>query len=217
MTVLITAGGTREPIDGVRVIANASTGTTGAQLADAFQQAGWDVLLLRATNATAPRGAVEQRTFVTVHDLDTLCRESLSTRPFDLVIHAAAVSDFVVEAVVVEGVRHPAPLTGKLASAKALSIELVPGKKILPELKGYSGNPNLRLVGFKLTDGATPEESQAAVAKVLAAGADLVVHNDLQTMHTVRATLWDAKGIVATAATTDALADALIGYAKAPC
>lgn len=217
MTVLITAGGTREPIDGVRVIANASTGTTGAQLADAFQQAGWEVLLLRASNATAPRGALEQSTFVTVHDLDTLCREFLATRAFDLVVHAAAVSDFVVEAVVVEGVRHPAPLTGKLTSAKRLSVELVPGKKILPELKGYSRNSDVRLVGFKLTDGATPEESQVAVAKVLASGADLVVHNDLQTRHTLRATLWDKRGIVGTAATTAALAEALIGYAKAQC
>lgn len=217
MTVLITAGGTREPIDGVRVIANASTGETGAILADAFYRAGWEVVLLRASNATRPHEPVEQHPFVTVHDLDTLCQECLSSCSIDLMIHAAAVSDFVVEAVVIEGVRHPAPLTGKLASAKALSIELVPGKKILPELKGYSHNPSLRLVGFKLTDGATPEEIQAAVAKVLAAGADLVVHNDLQTRHTVRATLWDKSGIVGTAATTNELADALIGYAKAQC
>ena len=36
MNVLITSGGTREPIDGVRVIANSSTGATGAAIADAF-------------------------------------------------------------------------------------------------------------------------------------------------------------------------------------
>lgn len=216
MRVLVTSGGTREPIDGIRVIANSSTGETSKAIADAFFLAGFEVTLLRAESAVIPWQPVRQKTFVTVRDLDTACFRLLSTEHFDLVIHAAAVSDFVVEAVTADGIRHAAPLTGKLSSSTAkLSIELVPGKKILPELKGYSRNPSLRLVGFKLTDGASEAEIREAVGKVLAAGADQVVHNDQQTMAKTRAVLWDASGPGAPLPDLFALCDALVGYAKA--
>lgn len=215
MRILITSGGTREPIDSVRVIANSSTGATGAALADAFCQAGFTVTLLRARHSIAPRLTVTERFFVTVSDLDTACQELLGSQEFALVIHAAAVSDFVVEAVVAEGVRYEAPLTGKLTSSTKLTIELVPGKKILPELKKYSRNPNLRLVGFKLTDGASPEEIHAAVERLLASGADLVVQNDQQTMATTRAVLWDVQGPGEPLPNLPTLCNNLIGYAKA--
>lgn len=215
MNVLITSGGTREPIDGVRVIANSSTGATGAALADAFWHAGFTVTLLRARHSATPECPVQERFFVTVVDLDTACHELLSREHFDLVIHAAAVSDFVMESVTVDGVRHLAPFTGKLRSASKLSLDLVPGKKILPELKGYSRNPSLKLVGFKLTDGASDEEIRQAITKVLAAGADLVVQNDQQTMHQTRATLWDHSGPGELLPTLFMLCNALVGYAKA--
>ena len=215
MRVLVTSGGTREPLDGVRVIANSSTGATGAALADAFWQAGFTVTLVRAKHSVAPECPVQERFFVTVADLDAACYALLSHEHFDLAIHAAAVSDFVVESVTVDAVRYPAPLSGKLSSAQKLSVELVPGKKILPELKGYSQNPTLKLVGFKLTDGASDEEIRQAVAKVLAAAADLVVQNDQQTMATTRAVLWDSHGPGKPLPTLLTLCDALVGYAKA--
>ena len=191
MKILITSGGTREPIDGVRVIANHSTGYTGAQLADAFTHAGDTVTLLCAVGAARPLDdGIEQLTFVTVNDLDTGCAKLLAERDFDLMVHAAAVSDFVVSAVVVNGQRYPAPITHKLDSTQSLSVELKPGKKILSHLKSYSKNPALKLVGFKLTDGANEDEMRVAVEKLLDAGADLVVHNDVQQMHTLRATIW---------------------------
>ena len=215
MRVLITSGGTREPIDGVRVIANSSTGATGAALADALFLAGFEVTLLRAEFAVIPDQLVRRKTFVTVRDLDTICYELLSREHFDVMIHAAAVSDFVVEAVTVDGVRYPAPLSGKLSSAQKLSLELVPGKKILPELKGYSRNPAMKLIGFKLTDGASESEIAKAVGKVLVAGADLVVHNDQQTMDHVRAVLWDASGPGKSLPNLLMLCEALVRYAKA--
>ncbi|MBB6051687.1 phosphopantothenoylcysteine decarboxylase [Armatimonas rosea] len=215
MRVLITSGGTREPIDGVRVIANSSTGATGAALADAFSAAGFAVTLLRARHSVAPTSPVDEHFFTTVAELDQACQTLLSSHSFGLVIHAAAVSDFVVETVTVDGIPHPAPFTGKLHSSARLSLELAPGKKILPELKSYSQNPALKLVGFKLTEGAGPDETRIAVEKVLAAGADLVVHNDQQTMQQTRATLWDHAGPGAPLPTLLTLCDALVGYAKA--
>lgn len=214
MKVLITAGGTREAIDGVRFVTNASSGATGAFLADAFAGVGWQVVLLRAEGAVSARHpAVETRTFASVADLDRECATLLGACDFDRIVHAAAVSDFVVSGVTVDGIFHPAPLTGKLDSAKKLSVELTPGPKILPKLKGYSRNPRVKLVGFKLTDGASESEVEVAVRKVLASGADRVVHNDVKDAAGKtdrRATLWNANGIVAVAEDNAALARLLI-------
>lgn len=198
MNILITSGGTREPIDGVRVLANASTGATGAALADAFARAGATVTLLHARASVRPHEAnVRCENFLTVADLDRLCAETLAAHDVDLIIHAAAVSDFVLDALVVDGVRHTAPMAGKLDSTRGFTASFVPGKKILPHLKSYSKNKNVKLVGFKLTDGASAETVREAVEKVLAAGADLVVHNDVQHMRRLRATVWSTAGEVA--------------------
>ena len=214
MNVLITSGGTREPIDGVRVIANQSTGATGAMLADAFARTGAAVTLLRAQASAAPADArVACERFNTVDDLDRLCAQVLSQQHIDVMIHAAAVSDFVVAAVVVNGVRQLAPVAQKLSSSATLTVELKPGKKILPQLKSYSQNALLKLIGFKLTDGASPAETRDAVEKLFLAGADAVIHNDLQTISTLRATLWRANGDTQRLPTAADLAAALIALA----
>jgi phosphopantothenoylcysteine synthetase/decarboxylase len=214
--ILITSGGTQEPIDGVRVITNSSTGATGAALAVAFVRAGFSVTLLRAKNSVAPQenNTIKERLFVTVDDLDTDCRDLLGGAHFDLVIHAAAVSDFVIESVTTGGERHAAPFLGKIHSLGKLTIDLVPGKKILPKIKSYSCNPEIKLIGFKLTDGASEDEIKMAVQKVLASGADLVVQNDKKTMREVRAVLWDVNGPQAPLSTLLTLCGALIGYAR---
>ncbi len=199
MKVLVTAGGTREPIDGVRFITNASSGKTGAAIAEALNAAGHEAVLIRANRS--------------VSELDEACRKALGAERFDLVIHSAAVSDFVVSAVIIDGIKFPAPFLGKIGSGSTLSIDLVPGKKIISELKSYSQNPKIKLIGFKLTDNANESETQAAVNKILHAGADLVVHNDLKTMATLRATLWDSTGPKEKLPTLSDLCAALVRYA----
>lgn len=222
MKVLITSGGTREPIDGVRSITNFSSGTTGAALADAFVAQGHDVTLLRARDARHPAdGRVHQETFVTVADLDDRCRALLGAARYDAVVHAAAVSDFTIGAIVVDGVRHPAPLTGKLDSAKSLTLELVPSPKILPRLRGYAGHADVVIVGFKLTNGATATEAAEAVAKQLANGdVDAVVHNDLTELDHAHdrhpATVHGLQGVVGRAATNAELAEVLMALVGTP-
>lgn len=209
--VLVTSGGTREPIDGVRVMTNSSTGGTGAYIADTFVRNGAHVVLLRAEGAVKPIEArVLQRTFLTASDLDALCQQVLESEEIDLIVHAAAVGDFVVESLEIDGVRHPAPLTKKLPSTSALSLHLRPGKKILPHLKDYSRNRQVQLVGFKLTDGASADEAQRAVQDVLVAGADWVVHNDLSTMRQQRATVWSKSGRSVVCATLEQLTSHLL-------
>ncbi|MEX2044583.1 MAG: bifunctional phosphopantothenoylcysteine decarboxylase/phosphopantothenate--cysteine ligase CoaBC, partial [Opitutus sp.] len=107
LRVLITSGGTAEPVDGVRVLTNTSTGRTGALIAGHFARAGHEVVLLRAHNAGQPAGAVREEVFGTFGELDALLTRFLGAEDFDAVIHAAAVGDFSVAGIEVDGIRRP--------------------------------------------------------------------------------------------------------------
>ena len=104
LRVLITSGGTVEPIDDVRVLTNTSTGRTGALLAEYFSRRGHAVTLLRARSAAPLATPVRaEETYTTFADLDAALTRRLTSEDFDVVIHAAAVSDYAVEALLVDG------------------------------------------------------------------------------------------------------------------
>jgi phosphopantothenoylcysteine decarboxylase/phosphopantothenate--cysteine ligase len=178
LRVLITSGGTAEPIDGVRVLTNTSTGRTGARMAEYFARCGHEVTLLRASQAVSASAGVTERTFVSFGDLDWALTELLGAHDFDAVIHAAAVSDFCVAGVSVDGVIQP--VGAKLDSQRPANIVLRTNPKLVAELRARSRNRAIQVIAFKLTSGATPSEIQAAVTRLFAeCPADRVVHNDL--------------------------------------
>ena len=199
LRVLVTSGGTSEPVDGVRVLTNSSTGTTGALIADHFSGAGHDVVLLRANNALGAAGLGREETFDTFASLDTALEHELSGGHFDAVIHAAAVSDFSVHAIEVDGTLQP-PGSAKLRSDVAPTLRLRRNPKLLDLIRPRSRNPAVRVVAFKLTQGAEPEEVRAAVEALLARGAaDFVVHNDLTARKSdgvFPAEIWSGAGVV---------------------
>ncbi len=173
MRILITSGATREPIDAVRFLSNISTGRTGALLAEHLAHHGHAVTLLHGESAALPSPAVTGITlqgFTSTEHLKAQLHRLLATARFDAVIHAAAVSDY----------RPGETAAGKLSSyADELTLHLVPTPKLLPELKSYAAPHPLKVVGFKLTAGATSGERATAVAKLFAAGTvDAVLHND---------------------------------------
>ncbi len=174
LRVLVTAGGTAEPVDGVRVLTNTSTGATGAGIATQLARSGHEVVLLRARNALPADGPCEEETFVTFADLEAALPRLLGSGRFDAVIHAAAVSDFAVEAVL--GTAGP---PGKIESRGAPLLRLRPNPKLVDRLRGLSPRP-LTVVAFKLTHETGLDESAAAVRQLFGhSGADFVVHNDL--------------------------------------
>lgn len=176
--ILVTSGATAERLDGVRVLTNTSTGHTGADIARHLAAAGHQVTLLRAASAPTAGGGVRDETFVTFADLDAALGRLLGTVDFDVVIHAAAVGDFGLGAMWVDGVEHAAG-GAKLDSGRKVLIELRPQPKLVDTLRERSRNPALAVIAFKLTDGADPVAAQAAVATLFQrAGVDLVVHND---------------------------------------
>jgi phosphopantothenoylcysteine decarboxylase/phosphopantothenate--cysteine ligase len=200
LRVLVTSGGTTEPIDAVRVISNNSTGATGALIAEQLARSGHDVTLLRAENAQRPAVSGREETFVTFADLDAALDRLLRGNEFDAVIHAAAVSDFAVHAVEINGeVR--APGATKLKSDVAPTLRLRRNPKLLDTLRERSRNRAIQVIAFKLTHGATAEEARDAVQSVFAGGAaNFVVHNDLMTRAddgTFPAEIWNADGSIA--------------------
>ena len=174
LRVLVTAGGTAEPVDAVRVLTNTSTGATGAGIATQLGRAGHDVVLLRAQNAVPADGPGREETFVTFAELAAALDRLLGTERFDAVIHAAAVSDYAVESVPGRAGRG-----AKLASGGAPLLQLRPNPRLVDRLRERSAAP-LTVVAFKLTHGADAAQVAAAVRELFAhSGADYVVHNDL--------------------------------------
>lgn len=161
--VVVTAGGTREPIDPVRYIGNRSSGKQGHAVAVAAAEAGATVTLI-TTVELAPRPGVEQVTVATaaeMHDAVTA-----AAKRADVVVMAAAVADF----------RPVSVADAKLKKRDGIpQIILEPTIDILAAL-GRSKPAGQVLVGFAAE---TNDLRANAAAKLVAKGADLIVGNDV--------------------------------------
>lgn len=181
--IMVTAGGTMEYIDGVRYISNMSSGRTGANIADYFTQKGYQVLWVGAQNAIQPKLACEKRYFQTFADLKTALKESLRSNKFDAVIHAAAVSDYSVGHIVIDEENQLVSRQSKLPTVDSMMVELKRNPKIISLLRDWSKNPDMTVVGFKLTRTEDNQARQLAVEKLINQDViDLVAHNDLTEM-----------------------------------
>lgn len=188
LSILITAGGTKIPIDSVRSITNMSSGRTGVLLADYLSQKNYSVDLLLSKDAVSPQKTWNVTRFETYSDLAKLLEEKLTKNHYDLVIHSAAVSDFTVEAP--EAHR-------KIPSGQNMLLHLYPTEKIIGKIKKW--NQTCKLIGFKLTDTADEVARENSIRKLFSQSADWVIHNDMSQMtqqnHTFR--IFDTKQEVA--------------------
>ncbi|MEZ4322626.1 MAG: phosphopantothenoylcysteine decarboxylase [Myxococcota bacterium] len=174
MKALITAGGTSEPIDDVRVVTNLSKGRFGASIANALVARGVDVVLLASRSLMEhpdwvdPR--VERVPYGSFAELDAALAAHTATPP-DLLFMAAAVSDY-----------SPIPADGKIRSTSdELVIRMQKNPKLLATLRERCGRATF-LVGFKLLSGVSPDELvSVARRQIRTARLDLTVANDLQT------------------------------------
>lgn len=216
MRILVTAGGTIEPIDGVRRIANTSTGRTGTVLAGYFAAMGAEVLLLHARDSvisdTGGFGRIEYRSFRTFADLARELEDLLSTRDFDAVVHLAAVSDYSVTRVLTDGRDFPPGGPGKIQGAEEVVVTLRKNPKLINSIKPWSRGGNVMVVGFKLTD--TPNKSvrrDQAMAQLRRGGVDLTVQNDVSDINgeVHPAVIYGAAGLLAETDTKHEMAEAL--------
>ncbi len=108
-------------------------------------------------------------------------RKLLQTKEFVAVIHLAAVGDFALDTIELEGgkILTGSP-KGKLDSAQSLKLTLKKNAKILPKINSYaSKGAKPVVVGFKLTNAAGDDLVKAKLEKIFAGGGvDYLVHND---------------------------------------
>lgn len=172
--ILITGGATRESIDGIRFISNVSSGQTAATLAAEFARKNWDVTYLHGVSAVKANRVAKKLCFESFENLNETLRAELASVSYDAVIHCAAVSDYSVDKV-----NEQKPDSAmKLSSQDDLNIRLKKNFKILPCLREYSRNKEIRVVGFKLTLNQSAEEAQRIARDLLSTSVDLVVAND---------------------------------------
>ena len=164
-TVLVSAGGTREPLDAVRFVGNRSSGRMGVALAAEARRRGAEVTLL-AANLTVP--APVGVTLVETPTAADLEREALAhAAEADVVVMAAAVADY----------RPAEALAAKRPKDTATwTLELEPTIDVLSAL-GERRREGQLIVGFAAETGEAGLER--ARQKLARKGADLFVFNDV--------------------------------------
>jgi phosphopantothenoylcysteine decarboxylase/phosphopantothenate--cysteine ligase len=161
--VLVTAGGTREPIDPVRFVGNRSSGKQGHALAAEAAARGAKITLVSTVDLPAPPQADVVRVETAAEMEDAVHAAEASA---DVVVMAAAVADF-----------RPAVVAERKLKKQAgvPEITLEPTPDILAGL-GTRKRPGQTIVGFAAE---TDEVRQNAAAKLAAKGIDVIVANDV--------------------------------------
>jgi len=161
MRVLVTAGATREYIDDVRFVSNASTGKMGYAVARAFARRGHDVVLVSGVTALQPPTGVKCIVVESARDMRRAVLENLDG--VDCVVMAAAVADY----------RPARRIRGKMKKSQSqLTLRLVRNPDILQEVSERKGD--MLLVGFALESGAG---TRNALLKMRKKKLDFVVLN----------------------------------------
>ncbi len=160
--IVVSAGGTQEAIDPVRMIANHSSGKMGYAIAEAVRDRGGNAVLVAAPTALdQPTGVRVERVRSALSMGEALVRECSDA---DAVIMAAAVADWRLE--------HVADHKVKKGDADSWSIELVKNPDLIAGLSGES----LVKVGFAAE---TEDLIENAMNKLVSKGLDLIVANDV--------------------------------------
>ncbi|HEY7024414.1 MAG TPA: bifunctional phosphopantothenoylcysteine decarboxylase/phosphopantothenate--cysteine ligase CoaBC [Candidatus Limnocylindrales bacterium] len=165
--VVVTAGGTAEPIDPVRYIGNRSTGKMGAAIAEAALDRGAQVTLIHGMTSVALPEEADLINAPTAAEMRTAVLDAVA-RGTDALVMAAAVADF----------RPREVASGKIArDGTGLTLELEPTTDILAEtvkVARQTGRPPV-IVGFAAETGSLERARDKATRK----GVDLLVANDV--------------------------------------
>lgn len=166
--VLITAGPTIEYIDPVRVITNQSTGKTGVLLASEFVSAGAKVTMIYGPGKELPPKGVKLTRIETSKEMFDAVKKEMKQK-FDIVILAAAVSDYIPE---------KSGSTKIKSDQNRIIVKLKRAPKIIDQIKRIQ--KNVFLVGFKAETNLSKEKLiREAKQKLKESNADLIIANDI--------------------------------------
>jgi len=162
--VLVTAGGTREPVDSVRFIGNRSSGRMGVALAEEARRRGAEVVLLAANLATPAPHGIET---IPTPTAEAMRDAALALHDADILLLAAAVADY----------RPAEALAGKRPKDEhGWTLALEPTDDIAA-LLGAQKRDGQVLVAFGAEHGEAGRERKRAMLDTK--NADLVVYNDV--------------------------------------
>lgn len=166
--VLITAGPTIEYIDPIRIITNQSSGKTGVLLASELISSGAKVTLVYGPGIEKPPKGAKIIKISTSKEMFNVVKKEMN-KEFDIVIMAAAVSDYTPENI----------SKNKIKSTKnKIKISLKKTPKIIDQIKKYQ--KNVFLVGFKAEANLSKKELiTLAKKKMNESSADMIVTNDI--------------------------------------
>jgi phosphopantothenoylcysteine decarboxylase / phosphopantothenate---cysteine ligase len=166
LRVLVSAGGTREPIDSVRYVGNRSSGRMGVALAHEAARRGAEVTLVRANVSLPVPAGVRALDVETAAELEAALQAEFPAA--DVLVMAAAPADF----------RPASPAADKIAKAgrEGLVLELEPTTDILAAL-AFGRRPDQTLVGFAAEHGEGAVERGRE--KLTRKGLDAIVVNDI--------------------------------------
>lgn len=158
--VVVSAGGTREPIDPVRYIGNRSSGKMGYAVAEAARDRGAIVTLVSSVTELTPPAGVEMMQVETAHEMQ------------DAVLKASAAADVLIMAAAVADYHSVQVAEGKIRrESETLTLELVKTADILGKVTG-----NIIKVGFAAETGDLIDR---ATEKLIRKQLDLIVANDV--------------------------------------
>jgi phosphopantothenoylcysteine decarboxylase/phosphopantothenate--cysteine ligase len=160
--ILVTAGGTTEPIDPVRSIINFSTGETGFRIAQTLCNLGHDVTLVQSVHSRFADRLPKIVRYNTTKEFGEIFENKLKNNFFDVLIHSAAVADYSVENVAHSKIQGSAPLT----------LTLKPNPKYIARARDWSKNKKLKIISFKLTSGEND-------LKLSSYDSEYILHNEL--------------------------------------
>jgi phosphopantothenoylcysteine decarboxylase/phosphopantothenate--cysteine ligase len=181
LRVVVSAGGTREPIDPVRFVTNRSSGKQGHALAEVAWRRGAEVVLITTTKLDAPPGVVVERV-ETAAEMERAVLANAAQA--DVVVMAAAVADFRPK-VVAETKLHKEPTPDILAElgrrrkesgSRGAGDPTAPGGAAGDAVGNGESERGQVLVGFAAETDAVTER---ATGKLTAKGVDLIVANDV--------------------------------------
>ena len=163
--ILISAGGTREPIDAVRYIGNRSSGKMGHSLAEICLERGANVTLITTSNLLVPNGITK----VLVNTADEMKNEILSRlESVHCIIMAAAVADFKVKDIYENKI--------KKENIKDMTLDLIKNEDILNLIK----KSKCIKIGFAAE---TENHQKFGLEKLKNKNLDMIVINDVSNNH----------------------------------
>ena len=179
--ILITAGATKEYIDGVRYISNISTGKTASTIAKILYENNYDISFLHGTYSAVPDCDFTEYIYDDFESLKKQLYSLIEINKFDFIIHSSAVSDYTIDKIETEGSSFIADKNAKINSERnSLTLKLKPTEKLLNQIKRKSLNKEVVLVAFKFVEQIDSQDPFIQVEKLFhSSQADLVVLNSL--------------------------------------